>query len=490
MNRNSALLIALLLASISLAACSGPPPGTVVGGGGTGTATLSVTMTDTPPVGTSILSFTITVSGAQLTPSSGSAAALTLTPASPNIELTHLQSDSAFLGTTTLPSGNYTSALVAFSSPDIVLVNQTGAALTGATTPCPVNAVCEFKPVAVGSITVPLTLTLTSNGQQGISLDFNLNNVITFANNTITVDFIQANVLNIAALPRTGTPTGSLDLIEDFTGIITALSGNNVTVTSGTKGTITAIANSSTTFDNIDPTVCAAQNLTCLTTNKTVSIDASLNPDGTITLLEADLLDNLSVDEVEGIVTNVDLGGSGTIDIVLSDKSVASGNALLGAAPPGNVLAVSLGNAPVFSVDSKGLSAITGSFSTISQDFATVSNVSEGQVVRMQVTNLAAVPNSTFLTASSNSVVLRFSRLSATTTSGLAGSFFNIDASTLPPFLNATGNPPVQISTGQTQIDGVTDFTQLTTGSNISMRALYLPNFLTSPFFAAKVRVH
>jgi hypothetical protein len=491
MNRNKVLLLVLLLASLSLAACSGPITGTVctVNCGG-GNATLSVTMTDTPPVGSSILSFTVTITGASVTPSTGSAVNLTLTPNSPTIELTHLQSDSAFLGTSTLPSGNYTSALVAFSSPDIILINQTGAALSGATTPCPVNAVCEFKPIAVGAITLnaaPFPLTLNSNGQQGISLDFNLSNVITFANSTINVDFTQAKVLTASVLPRPGTPTGSLDLVEDFTGIITTLSGNNLTVQSGTKGTITAVADSNTAF-NIDPTICAAQNLSCLGTNKTVSIDASLKPDGTMTLLEADLLDNVAVDEVEGIVTNVDLGGTGTIDIILSDKSVVSGNALLTVAPPGNVLAVTLGNAPLFSVDTKGLSAVTGSPAAIN-DFASVSNVSEGQVVRLQVTNVAAVPNSTFLTATTNSIVLRFSRVTATATSSLAGSFFNIDASTLPPYFAGNGNALVQISAGQTQIDGATDLTQIQ-GSTVSMRVLFIPNYLTSPFFAAKVRKH
>ncbi len=498
MNRSKVLsfLPVLLLAAFTFSSCSGPKTGTVCTSncGGTGNATLSVTMTDTPPVGTSVLSFTVAITGASLTPSSGTAQGLTLTPASPTIELTHLQSDSAFLGTSTLPSGNYTSALVAFSSPDIILINQTGSALSGATTTCPVNAVCEFKPVVAGSITLnaaPFPLTLNGNGQQGISLDFNLNNAVTFANGTINVDFTQANVLHATVLPRAGTPTGSLDLVEDFTGIITTLSGNNVTVQSGTKGTITAVANANTVFD-IDPTVCPAKNLSCLGTNKTVSIDASLNPNGTLTLLEADLLDNVSVDEVEGIVTNVDLAGNGTIDIVLSDKSVVSGNALLTAAPPGNVLAVTLSAAPVFSVDTKGLSAIVNSPSAIT-DFASVSNMAAGQVVRMHVTNIAAVPNSTFLTASTNSVVLRFSRMSATVSIATAGSFFSLGSSTLPPYVAANqilSNIPVQISSGQTQIDGATDFSLLTQGSNISIRALYIPNYLTSPFFAAKVRVH
>src|SRR6202521_6320008 len=317
MFRKDVFLSTLLVAAVSLASCSGTPKSGGGGGGGGGNTTLSLTMTDTLLAGTSILSFKVTVTGVSLTPSTGKPVNLTLNPSTPIIELTHLQSDSAFLGTSTVPRGNYTSATVAFSAPDIVLMNQTNGALTGGTTACPVSTVtpCEFKPAASGTITLttpPFPLTLTANEQTGLSLDLNLNNVITMTNGAVSVDFTQPSVLTAATLPHTGTPSASLDLIEDFTGVLTTISGNSVTVHSDTKGTITAVANSSTTF-NIDPTV---------------SIDAALNLDGTMTLLEADLLDKVAVDEVEGTVFLTDLGKL-QISIVLSEKTVVSGNSLL-----------------------------------------------------------------------------------------------------------------------------------------------------------------
>jgi hypothetical protein len=498
MLRKNVFFSMLLVVAVSLASCSGVPK-SGGGGGGGGNTTLSLTMTDTLLTGTSILSFKATVTGVSFTPSTGKAVNLTLNPTSPIIEFTHLQSDSAFLGTSTLPSGNYTGAAVSFSAPDIVLINQTGGTLTGATptSACVVGAVCEFKPATSGMITLtttPFPLTLTANEQTGLSLDLNLNNVITMTNGAVSVDFTQLNVLSASTLPHTGTPTGALDLIEDFTGVITTISGNSVTVHSDTKGLITAVANSSTTFNITPPAVCAAQNITCLLANETVSIDASLNPDGTMTLLEADLLDNVAVDEVEGTVTNVDQAAPGTIDIVLSDKSVVSGNALLTAAPPGNVFAVSLGASPVsFSVDTKGLTAVTASLASI--PFSTLSNVSTGQTVRMQVTKLAPVTNSTFITASTNSVVLRFSRVTGTVSIAPASSIFNLNPATLPLFITSLGtivNVPVQISSGQTQFDGVSDITGLSQGDTVSIRALFVPPplFLNSPFFAAKVRKH
>lgn len=453
-------------------------------------------MTDTLLSGTSILSFKATLTGVSLTPSTGKPVSLTLKPNSPIIEFTHLQSDSAFLGTSTLPSGNYTSAAVSFSAPDIVLVNQTTGALTGATTPCPIGAVCEFKPTAAGMITLttaPFPLTLTANQQTGLALDLNLSNVITMINGAVTVDFTQPNVLTASTLPHTGTPTGELDLIEDFTGVLTTISGNSVTVHSDTKGTITAVANSSTTFNNL-PVACAAQNITCLLANQTVSIDAALNPDGTMTLLEADLLDGVAVDEVEGTVFLTDLGKL-QISIVLSDKTVVSGNSVLNGASAGTLVVAQLGATPAFSVDTKGLSAISGNLASI--PFSTLPNVAVGQTVRMQVLASPApinVPGATnIIQVSTNSVLLRFSRVTGTVSIAPAGSFFGLNATTLPPFLTGiTGlvNVPVQISSGQTNFDGVTDITGLSVGDTVSVRALYAPSFLTSPFFAAKVRKH
>jgi len=454
-------------------------------------------MRDTPLAGTSIVSFKVTVTGVSLTPSTGKAVNLTLNPSSPIIELTHLQSDSAFLGTSTVASANYTSATVAFSVPDIVLINQTNVALTGGTpAPCPVNAICEFKPTTSGMITLstaPFPLTLTPNQQTGLSLDFNLNNAITMTNGGVAVDFTQANVLTANTLPRTGTPTGALDLVEDFTGVITAVSGNSVTVHSDTKGTITAVANSSTTFNN-----CAVQNITCLAANMTVSIDATLNLDGTMTLLEADLLDNVSVlanklDAVEGTVFSVNAVAP-QILVVLSDKTVVSGNSVLTAAPGGTIIQASLGTSAVFSVDTKGLSAVTGSPAAINS-FLTLANVFAGQTVRMQVlANPAPTSglNSSVL-VNTNSVLLRFSRVTGTVSVPPASPFFSISAATLPSFLggiNGLVNIPVQISSGQTNFDGVTDITGLSVGDTVSVRGLFIPNFLTSQFFAAKVRKH
>src|SRR6267142_6570762 len=112
MNRNKVLLLALLLASFSLAACSGPKTVCTVNCGGGGNATVSFTLAAvpfTPPPGTSILSFAVTLSGVSLTPASGSDVSIPLNATTYVVDLTRLQSDSAFLGQVlaSVPAGTY-----------------------------------------------------------------------------------------------------------------------------------------------------------------------------------------------------------------------------------------------------------------------------------------------------------------------------------------------------------------------------------------------
>src|SRR5712691_11732864 len=127
MNRSKALsfLPVLLLAALSLAACSGPKGPCTVNCGGTGTATVSLTLVaDTLPPNPSILSFKVTIVAIPLSHSTGSA--LIFQPPSPIvIDLMRLQSDTALLGSlTNVPSGSYT-VQVSLSSPEITFLNDT-----------------------------------------------------------------------------------------------------------------------------------------------------------------------------------------------------------------------------------------------------------------------------------------------------------------------------------------------------------------------------
>src|SRR6266851_2341105 len=296
----------LLLTALSLAACSGTK-NRCTSNCGTGTATLSLTLVaDTLPANPSILSFKVSILGITLTPTTGTAQ--TIHPSPSVVDLMRLQSDTAFLGAlTNVPSGSYT-LQVSLSSPEIVFLNDTGSTITANGKMCLNNLVCSVTFTSVGTPTISsFTFTATSGGQQGIELDFNLKNAISLTSGTLSVNFNPASpnpgVFTAFTLPRTNANLGTnqLELIEDFTGVVT-ISANNVTITSPTRGTLIATSTSNSFFDHSpDGATCPTPStITCVKAGQIASVDAFLKSDGTLELKEFEPLNATQQDFVEG----------------------------------------------------------------------------------------------------------------------------------------------------------------------------------------------
>ena len=348
---------------------------------------------------------------------------------------------------------------------------------------------CTLPVGAIFTVSIPLTLTLNANQNQWVGLDFNLSKAIT-STGGISVDFSQAGVLTATTTTRTGTPSGSVDTMEDFIGAVTVVSGTSVTVKSGISGVSLTAAINSNTATHIAPSTysgtCSGAGTACVALGSIVSMDTMVSSSGAFTATEIDVLDDATVaaavDEVEGVIYSV-VGNS--VGIVLADKTSSSGNSILAGAGTGTgiILDVSALN-PTFSIDTKTLTtplpAPTG--------FTGTGDLFAGQVIRAQVTNIAS--GGSGITASAKNVLLRFSRLSATigTISGSSFVILNLPSyiTVLNPGLGA--NPLVGTYLNFTVFDGVTATTDANFTGTVSIRALYLHNAQT-PFQAAKVRV-
>lgn len=497
----------LLLAALSLISCSGPKSTVIctVNCGG-GPANLSFTLVaDTLPAHPSLLSFKVLISGVTVTSSTST---MTLTPPSSPIDLMQLQSDSAFLGTLpNLPSETISSLTVAIASQQITFLNDTGVALTSPA--CAINAICTFNPGIINSVLIN-NLSQVFSANSGIGLDFNLANAITLTGTTLTVTFNNTNTTNVLTsftLPRTTSnlAAGQLDLIEDFTGVV-SLSGQNATITSLTHGTLTAAATASTNFDT-DPSgnlcpITAKQSLaTCVANNQVASMDAVLNSDGTLSIREIEPLLATQQDIVQGIVTSINGANSTQFTILTTDKLNAATGTLVGPLNVGDFLTVNLVNANNFLVDTKGLPVAT-SFSGTLGNFTNVNNTSAlhaGQTVAVHVTAFTAANGNSLASCNSNTVTLRWSRVTsaaqaasspAFTVVGLP-SYFGFAQGTLFAVQTFTGTPGAD---GVTNFDGVTDGTGLKPSTPpVAFRALFLENTTNSAspvFFAAKVRQH
>lgn len=495
------IFVAPLLCAAFLVSCSGLPKGsTTGGGGGAGTATVSVDMIAaplSPPPNTNLLSFVVDVNTITLTSSGGASVNIPLNTTSFSVDLTKLQSDSVFLGTSAIvPTGSYSSMTVSISNPVVTFCTQT----TGNTGCAPGSITTLTGAAATPKITTaPFPLTLTSNQKTGLAVNFNLGSALTVSTTqpqvVTAVNLAAASVLSANSLPSTASSlaTGQLDFVEDVTGVVTAVNTTtqSVTVHTATRGSLTALASSSTVFSPD----CTSFNLTltftsCVVQGQVASLDMVLNSDGTFTLLEYDPLAITTGDWIEGIVTAPSTSST-QFTLVTNDVVFATSGSLFGAALVGTQVKVSLVtvNLKPFLVDTKGLTVPVNNFSGTD-----ASILLPGQTVAVHVTAFTAASGGLPASATIDTLYLRFTRVSGTVAGTGTQAAFNIQ--NLPSFFGVT-TPQllVEITQGAapsipaTNFDGVTSATALSNPQTVSIRALYFGQGTQMPFSAAKVRV-
>ena len=507
MNRSKALpfLPVLVLAALSLAACSGPKTGTVCTTNcGSGNGSVAVTMVaDTLPAHPSLLTFQVTVASIKFTTSSGTSTTVNLNPAL-SVDLMRLQSDTVFLGTfANIPAAQYTSvALVLSGNATITFLNDTLSTLSG----CLANHVCPLSVAASSNPVATVSFTVSQNAVTGISIDLNFANAVSISGSpaNLVVNFNNNNVLSSFTLPRANSnlAAGQLDLIEDFIGVV-SINNQSVTLASdpGTsRGSLTASTSSTTIYDP-DPTgvLCPAvttQLASCVKNNEAASMDVILKSDGTLSIQEVEPLLGTLQDTVEGIV--VSITNQTQFTLVVTDMVPTATNSLIGTLHVGDGLTVNLSNNANFLVDRKGLSVLAGSLS----NFAGQSNTSAihlGQSVTVHViAPFTAAAGSTIASATTDTVTLRWSRFTATPQAPSSPAFnilnpptyFGFAAGAIFTVQTTTGTPG---TAGVTNFDGVPDGNGLNPAKPVALRSLFLENTINAAnpaFFAAKIRQH
>src|SRR5712664_3584124 len=509
MNRSKALSllpVLLLLAALSLAACSGPK--TVGGGGGGGNGTVAVTMVaDTLPVNPSLLTFQVTIASIKFTTSSGTSTTVNLNPAL-TVDLMRLQTDTAFLGLfPNIPAGQYSSVTVFFSgNANITFLNDTGFTLSGclARHVCPLSVAVSSNPVATAPFPV------SQNAVTGIGIDFNFFNALSISGSpaSLVVNFNNPNVLSAFTLPRPNSnlAAGQLALIEDFTGVV-SISNQSVTLTSATatgRGSLTASATAGTFYDP-DPTLTFCLTATtlasCVSNNEFASMDVALLSDGTFALLEIEPLLATLQDNVEGIVVAINPSSlTQQFTLVVTNLIPGAQNSLIGGLRIGDPLTVSLSTSTFpFWVDTKGL-PVRRDFPGIFQNFfgqTTTSAIHLGQVVAVHVSPpFTPAVGATIASAFADTVTLRWSRFTAFPKTAASPAFNIVNLPfyfgfspasffTVQTFLGTFGSARV------TNFEGVLDGSGLNLAKPVAIRALFLENMTNSAspvFFAAKVR--
>ncbi len=467
MGKAALLLVGLLVVAL-LAGCGGSSMTT---SSQPSSAAVSLTMRDTPPSGVTVLSFEITVTGASLQPADASKPSVALVTTPAQVEIKQLETETAFLNTSSVAADTYNSIAVTFANPELTILNNSGQTFVVGNQTCLSGQVCELKPplnpasVSVTAPTAPFPLTISANSPIGLVLDFDLNASI---QNNLSV----SPTISFTQIPAV-QPTGQLEEIEDLLGQVTAVGSNQFTLKDSTSGQSFMISvDSNTQFEDFDKVGCTANNFSCIKAGQILEVDLHLMANGTFVAKKVELEEDVNGQQVEGTVVSVNAANNQFQMVVVDEEPAVPGVNV------GNLVTVSIQTGANFQIDKDDLS-IPGGLS-----FASVNDLLAGQNV--EVRPLSVSSSAAGITITTDRVRLHMSQFAAAVASISAPNFA---VNKLPSLFTGAGINQVQVQTSsQTEFEGVTGVSALNINDTVSLRGLLFKTAGDPALVAKKVR--
>ncbi len=432
-------IVGFLLIMSGCGSQSPSPPG----GNPPSAGMVSLTVTDTPPAGVTVLFFQLGVTGATLTSQSGGSVSLLPGSTTIPVNVSQLQTDSAFLGSASVAAATYTGMGLTFANPQLTIYNGSGATIGSGANACANDTVGQLTPsttpLTLTLSSAPFPVTLSSSSPLAFKLDIHLNTVI---QPDLTVNLAATNGVTVSLLPAptTGQPVSSL------AGLLGTIVGNTTTgfmIQTGDGRTFSIGANSSTIYNF--PTSICADNFSCVTWQPPPIVKAvvSLQTDGTLLASQVTYMQPAGQTVVEGNIIRLSTSGGNTLmDIILQQGPSTPATTLL---PFGRRVTVSVPPTGVtYAVDSEGfdLPYDTSEFPE-GVSFAGISDLQLGQqvavVVSGSVTANGSTPGFTSITGpagitfSTNSITLEPTQITGTVAAVSAGTL-SFTLSTLPNY--------------------------------------------------------
>jgi hypothetical protein len=426
-----------------------PTPGGFTGGGGS--APLTVTFHDTPPSGIAVTSFEVTVTGATLQPQSGSSVSLLATPQT--IELTQLQTNSAFLSTTQkVPAGTYQSLTITFANPQYTILNDTGASQTIFGKTCAAGQSCVITPTAstltntiIGFLsgTPPLAgqLVIGSGQPTLLEVDVNLNDII---QPDFSVSFGPLGAVTATQLASTSS-TSVIDRLA-LSGAVTSVgtNPNQFSLTASTGQTFANISvTSSTLFSQFNQasrnSTCSADNFTCLKSGQIVDVPLQILGSGAMQAAEVDFDDAASTQQVSGTIVALGSGSPPASFQMVVHNTVPS----LSTAAAGTLATVTIKSGATFVINNGLFVLPSGSFS-----FASPTDFLIGQEVEARVSGTVTAGPPVAFTA--DRFALEQTQFNATVISVSSPNFFVNFAGLEAVFVSPVTQIQVLTATGET----------------------------------------
>lgn len=418
-----------VLLGISLASCGGSSVPSQSSSSNAGAVPVSFTMSDNPPAGVTILRFQIQVTGASLQPAETNQPSVSLLSSPQEVELEHLQTESALLANVNVPAGTYNGLSATFANPQMTIYNQTSGTLTVGSQTCAANQVCTLTPalnqvsITIAAPTAPFPITLSANSPLALLLHFDVNA-------SVQGDLSISPTVSLKQIPA---PSGTVIAEFHLVGRVTAVNSPDFTLQLGFGGRAPVIATGSDTVYNFGNS-CAANDFSCLADGQVVRVDVDLMAGGALEASNVKLLASTGRPALEGLVLSVNAAQS-QFKMIVMDLQQSWGNVWFGFP-----LTVQVAPSATFSVDADGVSVPT----TLS--FASVTDLLVGQEVT--VDPAAAPANSAsptpWFSLSVDSVELEASQVTATVTA--------VNAQATPPTFTLGNLPPLFSKIGLSQI--------------------------------------
>jgi Domain of unknown function (DUF4382) len=461
-------------------------------------APVSLSMTDDPPAGVSVLFFQVSLTAATLTPATGTPVSLLSDNTPIQIDVTQLQALSAFLNSVNVGPGTYTGLNLTFSNPQLVIFNQSDTSLGSS---CAVGTVCQLTPAldngsSLSFTTAPFPVTTTPNTPLGFLIDFHLNTVI---QSDLSVNLSAANGVTISELPAAPTSPQFGFITGTVLGVTPSLNQFLLQTPWGQYSPFTIGTNSSTTFNNFS-SACTIPGLSCLAQGQIVQVQISgVASFGNLTASSVTYVQAANTQTVEGTIVAIPPlplpAGETVIDLILHQNPTASASLPLGGMAQVVVWGPGSGsNTPTtFSIDNNGFIIPSG------LTFTGAANLFVGQTVQATVTpgtlsntgstptpGLFGPPFSVSFTASA--LALQPSQLTGTITAtdsgttsftlGSGGQFFAPWPMTSPNAVSFN-----VLTSGQTSYAGFNpdSFSGLATNDFVSVNGWLFPPATTGP---------
>ena len=452
----SLILAAMSFVFLAVAGCGGgttsvttpPPP--------QGAALVSVSLHDMPPMGVTVLSFQATITGISMQPGN-----VSLLNTNMSLEMTQLQAMSAYMGTVSVPAGNYTGMTITLTNPRMTFLNNTGGMMGGMGMmgggTCANGQICQLTPTMMASsVTIsgsPFPVTVQANTPLHLQMDFDL------------MDSMQSNMsmnpMMTSTMQQQMPGSSMFDEMDDMMGQVSSVNaGNNQFQMSFVQGmpSMTISVDNSTVFEHFD-SIGKPNTMAGLLQGQIVQAKIQLMAGGTLHAAKV-RFEGSNSQVMGGMI--VAINNSTQFDMVVMNEAPAFQGVNIG-----DVLRMNLQAGTAFDVDDMDM-PVNG------MSFAGASDLMIGQMVQIEPTS--ALVSGTPPQLNTGHVRLMKSWLTAKVASKIDANTFTVN--NLPGMFTAAGFSTMKISTStQTEFDNVSGMSALNGGDTVSIRG---PMFMTT----------